>query len=585
MGEWKEYKLDDLADIFDYKRIPLSNMERQKRTGNFPYYGASGIIDYVDSYIFEGDYLLISEDGENLRSRQTPIAFEASGKFWVNNHAHIIRGKKDYLNRLIKYYFAQLDLSAFITGAVQPKLSQENLYSITFDLPSDENELQTIVSILSSLDDKIDLLHRQNKTLEQLAETLFRHWFIDTDQSNNTEKLGNVVQTTSGGTPSRSNPSYYINGIYKWVKSKELQGTFIFETEEQITEDALNNSASKILPANSVLIALYGATVGEYAILAEQATCNQAVCAIIPNENYPYPYLFNLIKSNKENLINLAVGSAQQNISQILIKDLRVSSDKDLIQAFHTSVKSVYEKIKSNICQIRTLTQLRDTLLPKLMSGEVRVKWEDQVIVAEEIDTNPIYTIGHSNHSIEKFIRLLNQHKINIIVDIRSAPYSRYNPQYNREQLQQSLKLANIKYLYMGKELGGRPKDLDDYDKGVADYDRILNQKDFKDGIERLLKGRKDFNIAIMCSEKDPLNCHRMLLVGRDLKKFNVPIKHILADGKIEDNSIAEKRLLDITGLKPTLFEFDLDEKQQLEEAYRKRSLDVAFKLPNGEEE
>ena len=137
----------------------------------------------------------------------------------------------------------------------------------------------------------------------------------------------------------------------------------------------------------------------------------------------------------------------------------------------------------------------------------------------------------------------------------------------------------------MGKELGGRPKDLDDYDEGVADYDRISYQKDFKDGIERLLKGRKDFNIAIMCSEKDPLNCHRMLLVGRALKKFKVPIKHILAGGVIEDNIIAEKRLLDITGLKPTLFELDLDEKQLLEEAYKKRSLEVAFKLPNGEEE
>src|SRR5690606_3130518 len=186
-----------------------------------------------------------------------------------------------------------------------------------------------------------------------------------------------LIKTTSGGTPSRSKMEYYSNGTIYWVKSKELAGTFIFETEEMITEDALRNSSAKLLPENSILIAMYGATVGEFGILANEATCNQAICALIPNENYPYTYLFMLTKFNKENLLNLAVGSAQQNISQLLIKEIDVSTNTGLIKEFHTKTDSLFQKIKSNTKQIRILTQLRDALLPKLMSGEIRIDLEN----------------------------------------------------------------------------------------------------------------------------------------------------------------------------------------------------------------
>ncbi len=182
MSEWKEFSLLDFAELHDQIRVPLSKMEREKRQGEFPYYGASGVIDQVSDYLFDGQYLLISEDGENLKSRQTPIAFIANGKFWVNNHAHVLKGKKDFHNKFIAYYFMGLDLNPYLTGAVQPKLSQSSLLSIPLFLPSDESEQKAIASVLSSLDDKIDLLHRQNKTLEAMAETLFRQWFVEEAQ-------------------------------------------------------------------------------------------------------------------------------------------------------------------------------------------------------------------------------------------------------------------------------------------------------------------------------------------------------------------------------------------------------------------
>ena len=135
MSEWKEYKLSDIATIHNKKRIPLNSRQRLEIQGKYPYYGASGIVDYVNDYLFDGQYVLISEDGENLRSRQTTIAFIAEGKFWVNNHAHILQGNDYLVNEFIFYYFQQLNINPFITGAVQPKLNLQNLLSIPIFMP------------------------------------------------------------------------------------------------------------------------------------------------------------------------------------------------------------------------------------------------------------------------------------------------------------------------------------------------------------------------------------------------------------------------------------------------------------------
>ena len=142
---------------------------------------------------------------------------------------------------------------------------------------------------------------------------------------------------------------------------------------EKITEEAVCNSSAKFLPANSVLIAMYGATVGEYGILAHSMTCNQAVCALLPNDNYPYTYLLGWAICYKQDLINLATGAAQQNISQDLIKQQMVCTDYKLIRSYDEQVRPYIKKIKSNKQQILTLSVLRDTLLTRLLSSEVKV--------------------------------------------------------------------------------------------------------------------------------------------------------------------------------------------------------------------
>ncbi|XZE37253.1 restriction endonuclease subunit S [Pirellulaceae bacterium SH501] len=237
-------------------------------------------------------------------------------------------------------------------------------------------EQNAIASLLTKLNDKIDLLHRQNKTLEAMAETLFRQWFVEEAINDWEVTLGDVLETCSGGTPSRDRIDYYAGGEINWVKSKELNGGFIIDTEEYINEVGLKSSAAKMLPANSILIALYGATVGEFAILSRPMTCNQAVCAIQPSEDYPFSFLFMYFKHMKEELINMAVGSAQQNISQVLVRQLKLPSNTIQTRRFHASTVDFFEKMKANLVQIRTLDKIRNTLLPKLMSGDVRVAYE-----------------------------------------------------------------------------------------------------------------------------------------------------------------------------------------------------------------
>ncbi|PWQ95655.1 restriction endonuclease subunit S [Leucothrix pacifica] len=176
--DWPLRKLSDVCEFLNSKRIPLKSLDRIKRQGDFPYYGASGIVDHIDDYIFDGTYLLISEDGENLRTRNTPIAFKASGKFWVNNHAHILAEKEDGILDYLEYYFSQLDLSPYITGAVQPKLNKANLDSIEIPIPPIKTRLY-INKVLNSFTNKVQLNRQTNQTLEQIAQALFKSWFVD----------------------------------------------------------------------------------------------------------------------------------------------------------------------------------------------------------------------------------------------------------------------------------------------------------------------------------------------------------------------------------------------------------------------
>jgi uncharacterized protein (DUF488 family) len=175
-----------------------------------------------------------------------------------------------------------------------------------------------------------------------------------------------------------------------------------------------------------------------------------------------------------------------------------------------------------------------------------------------------IYTIGHSNHEIAHFIRLLKMHEITAVCDVRSVPYSKHNPQFNRKSIKQSLGSAGVKYFFLGDKLGAWPDDDSCYIDGIVQYDRVVKTKTFRDGLDWIKKESKNYNLALMCGEKEPVGCHRMYLVCRHIRG-EFEIMHILADGNLENNRKAERRMMEKLKI-PDLLGVDFDD--PVERAY-----------------
>lgn len=390
-SEWKEFKLGELLQTKGYVRGPFGSAlkrgelldegipvyEQQHAIYNkrvFRFFINEAKYEEMRRFTVQTDDIIISCSGT---VGEVSIIKENDPKGIISQALLLLRVNPElvlphYLLFFLKSKNGHNAIVSCSSGSVQINIAKrEVIENIPLSLPSIA-EQSKIVAVLASLEDKIDLLRRENATLEAMAETLFRQWFV-MEAKEDDVALGDVVKTTSGGTPSRKHAEYYENGTICWVKSKELEGSFISSTEELITEDAVSNSSAKMLPEKSVLIAMYGATVGEYGILSRPMTCNQAVCALIPNEKYPFTYLFVWAAMMKQEFINLATGAAQQNISQDLIKQQYVSGDVEKIKEYDSCVRSLFDKMENNQEQINTLIQTRDGLLPRLMSGEIKI--------------------------------------------------------------------------------------------------------------------------------------------------------------------------------------------------------------------
>jgi len=193
-----------------------------------------------------------------------------------------------------------------------------------------------------------------------------------------------------------------------------------------------------------------------------------------------------------------------------------------------------------------------------------------------------LYTIGHSTHTIDRFIELLSMHEITAVCDVRSDPYSKFNPQFNHETLQTELKRHGIAYVFLGKELGPRSDAPDCYVEGKVDYNRLSQTGLFQEGLGRVRQGMKSYRIALMCSEKDPIMCHRTILVCRHLRGEGMRIRHILDDGSIEENGQAIKRLMVLLKLQ----ERDLfhSPEEMIERAYDVQGDRIAFVKKDGDD-
>jgi type I restriction enzyme, S subunit len=396
MKEWKEHSVADLiksgnlliGDGYRAKNSELSN-------SGIPFARVSNI---NNGFHFEGANLFPIEDlkkvGEKI-SIAGDIVFTSKGTvgrfafvkegtpqfvyspqlcYWRSRNQDLINSKYLFYWMQGREFFEQVEAVKGQTDmADYVNLADQRQMTITLPPLSEQTAIATV---LSSLDEKIDLLHRQNKTLEGLAEVVFREWFVERAKSDWEEgTIEDVVTTKGGTTPSTKNPEFWDGDIY-WTSPRDLSSNpsvFMFDTSRKITEEGLKKISSGLMPVGTVLLSSR-APIGYLAITEIPVAINQGYIAIICDKVASNYFMYLWCKANMDEIENAGNGSVFQEISKASFKSLEITiPPKTTMEEFDAIVKPFFEKIKTNTQQIRTLTGVRDTLLPKVMSGEVRV--------------------------------------------------------------------------------------------------------------------------------------------------------------------------------------------------------------------
>ena len=400
--------MGNLLSVHDSKRIPIKKSDR--KSGPYPYYGASGIADWVDSYIFDGTYLLLAEDGENLRTKSLPIAFIADGKFWVNNHAHILQGQDELDTRFFCYALKIADIDGYLSGSTRPKLTQRDMKRILLPAP-ELLERRATAEILSSLDDKIERNHEMNRTLEAMARAIFKAWFVDfepvkakvegatsirgmpqevfdqlPDRLVDSElgpvpegwsyvPIGDMVDVVGGGTPSTKNPEFWEEGEYAFCTPKDmskLSAPILLDTERHINQAGLDKISSGQLPVGAVLLSSR-APIGYLALAETPVSVNQGIIAMITGE-VPNTYVLLWTEQNMAEIKSRAGGSTFAEISKRNFRPIpTLRPDDTTLQTFGEIAQPLFARMASNERESVILRVIRDALLPKLISGEIRV--------------------------------------------------------------------------------------------------------------------------------------------------------------------------------------------------------------------
>jgi type I restriction enzyme S subunit len=395
MNEWSEIELGEVADV---QTGPFGSQLKNEQyiTGGTPVVTVEHIQDFR---IIDFDYPSITDEDRDRLSKylmkKGDILFTRVGS--VDLSAYVSKGQEGWMfssrmlrvrpiaeisSRFLSYFFQQKSFRDYIiniaVGATMPSINTGILKTIPISYPPLE-EQNAIAEILSGLDDKIDLLHRQNQTLEQLAETLFRQWFVEeVDEHWEIKKLKELVDIGIGRTPPRKESEWFSKSVsdIKWVSIKDLgdSGVFVFDSSEYLTEAAVENFNVPVIPPDTVLLS-FKMTLGRVAITTEHMLSNEAIAHFKFKDETPFSkeFLYFYLKTYPYDSLG-STSSIVTSINSGMIKDMEaIIPDDETLKKFENQVTNYFDKIKSNQTQIRTLTALRDTLLPKLMSGEVRV--------------------------------------------------------------------------------------------------------------------------------------------------------------------------------------------------------------------
>ena len=377
--DWEERKLNEVAIFYNGQRIPIDSSLRKQ--GEYPYYGATGIIDYVEDYIFDGEFVLLAEDGANITMRNSPIAYLTQGKFWLNNHAHIM-AMKDGSNNFLVQLLEKQNYEKYNSGTAQPKLNSQVVKSLNFLFPTKE-EQKKIGSFFKQLDNtialhqrKLDLLKEQKKGYLQkmfpkngakVPELRFAGFADDWEE----RKLSDLfIKGGSGGTPKSTNKAFYDGDIpFLGISDITKSNGFINNTEKHISSDGLNSSAAWIVSKGAISLAMY-ASVGKLAILNIDAATSQAFYNMIFDDYDLRDLVYQrLNKANELSEWNKLISTGtQSNLNADKVKNFQMYLPKnhDEIKLISTFFKQIDNTIALHQRKLDLLKEQKKGLLQKM---------------------------------------------------------------------------------------------------------------------------------------------------------------------------------------------------------------------------
>lgn len=410
--EWKEVRL---GDVIDYKKGFAFKSSMYKSTGTYIVRVSDTTANSVDvslcncispelahqytDYSLKTKDIIIATVGSWPTNPASIVGKvvrvpESANNALLNQNAVRIRSNgivdSDYLYYLLKEeHFSKYLVGTAQGSANQASITLKDIFGYSFSAPSEIKDQHRIASILSSLDRKIELNNKINADLEEMAQAIFKNWFVDFEPFKNGKfvdselgmipegwkvgTLGEFCKCLLGGTPSRSKEEYW-NGEVNWINSGEINKFRILQASEKITELGLAKSATKLLPKKTTVLAITGATLGQVSLLEIDTCANQSVIGVLENTEVPYEYIYPFIKDRIEMLIQHQTGGAQQHINKDNVESLIFLLPAiNVLEDYISLVSPMYKRIESQCFENLYLSTLRDTLLPRLMSGELEV--------------------------------------------------------------------------------------------------------------------------------------------------------------------------------------------------------------------
>ena len=377
----------DVCDILDSKRVPLSDHERSKKKGTIPYWGANGIIDSIDDFIFDEPLILMAEDGGYFDKAKTrPICHLSDGKAWVNNHTHVLRVRNGNLREWVYYWFVHRNIIRYVNIGTRAKLNLKDLQKIPLLLPPLQ-EQEKIVAILTSIEDVIHATQAVTDQTKKVKRGLLQQLFTkgighttlkeaetgktpDCWESTHLDKI--IRKIEGGGTPSKKKKEYW-DGEIPWASVKDVIGYTLNDTQNHITFEGLKNSYSKLIPKNNIIISVRMA-VGKAVISQRDVAINQDLRAIYFKDTVDKSFMHQWFQFKEKHISSLSVGTTVNGIRQEVLKGLSIhvpplAEQKKIARI----VASMDQSIQSAEEVLQQMNHLKHGLMSDLLVGRVRI--------------------------------------------------------------------------------------------------------------------------------------------------------------------------------------------------------------------